>query len=45
MPGISPTSPTLFAALPRTALEFRGRGDSDYDPQPMRYNPLTYART
>ena len=25
------------------ALEFRGRGDSDYDPQPMRYNPLTYA--
>ena len=24
-------------------LEFRGRGDSDYDPQPMRYNPLTYA--
>jgi pimeloyl-ACP methyl ester carboxylesterase len=25
------------------APEFRGRGDSDYDPQPMRYNPLTYA--
>ena len=25
------------------ALEFRGRGTSDYDPQPMRYNPLTYA--
>lgn len=25
------------------ALEFRGRADSDYDPQPMRYNPLTYA--
>lgn len=24
-------------------LEFRGRGESDYDPQPMRYNPLTYA--
>ena len=26
------------------ALEFRGRGSSDYDPQPARYNPLTYAR-
>jgi pimeloyl-ACP methyl ester carboxylesterase len=26
------------------ALEFRGRGESDYDPQPARYNPLTYAR-
>jgi pimeloyl-ACP methyl ester carboxylesterase len=25
------------------ALEFRGRAQSDYDPQPMRYNPLTYA--
>jgi pimeloyl-ACP methyl ester carboxylesterase len=25
------------------ALEFRGRGDSQYDPLPMRYNPLTYA--
>lgn len=25
------------------ALEFRGRGESDYDPQPLRYNPLTYA--
>jgi len=25
------------------ALEFRGRADSDYDPQPMRYNPVTYA--
>ena len=25
------------------ALEFRGRADSNYDPQPMRYNPLTYA--
>jgi pimeloyl-ACP methyl ester carboxylesterase len=25
------------------ALDFRGRGDSDYDPQPARYNPLTYA--
>src|SRR4051794_6902884 len=24
-------------------LEFRGRADSDYDPQPIRYNPLTYA--
>jgi len=25
------------------ALEFRGRGQSDYDPLPARYNPLTYA--
>ena len=25
------------------SLEFRGRADSDYDPQPMWYNPLTYA--
>jgi pimeloyl-ACP methyl ester carboxylesterase len=25
------------------ALEFRGRGDSDYDPVPARYVPLTYA--
>jgi pimeloyl-ACP methyl ester carboxylesterase len=25
------------------ALDFRGRGSSDYDPLPMRYNPLTYA--
>src|SRR5205085_1189131 len=25
------------------ALDFRGRGDSDYDPQPARYTPLTYA--
>lgn len=25
-------------------LEFRGRGLSDYDPEPARYNPLTYAR-
>ena len=24
-------------------LDFRGRGDSDYDPLPARYNPLTYA--
>lgn len=24
-------------------LELRGRGGSDYDPQPARYNPLTYA--
>jgi pimeloyl-ACP methyl ester carboxylesterase len=24
-------------------LDFRGRGASDYDPLPMRYNPLTYA--
>ena len=26
------------------ALDFRGRGGSDYDPVPARYNPLTYAR-
>ena len=26
------------------ALDFRGRGESDYDPQPARYNPLSYAR-
>jgi pimeloyl-ACP methyl ester carboxylesterase len=25
------------------ALDFRGRADSDHDPLPMRYNPLTYA--
>ena len=25
------------------ALDFRGRGDSDYDPLPARYTPLTYA--
>jgi pimeloyl-ACP methyl ester carboxylesterase len=25
------------------ALDFRGRGGSDYDPQPERYTPLTYA--
>jgi len=25
------------------ALDCRGRGLSDHDPQPMRYNPLTYA--
>src|SRR4051812_38427978 len=25
------------------ALDFRGRGGSDYDPLPARYNPLTYA--
>jgi pimeloyl-ACP methyl ester carboxylesterase len=25
------------------ALEFRGRANSEYDPLPMRYNPLTYA--
>jgi pimeloyl-ACP methyl ester carboxylesterase len=25
------------------ALDFRGRADSDYDPIPARYNPLTYA--
>jgi pimeloyl-ACP methyl ester carboxylesterase len=26
------------------ALEFRGRGLSDYDPLPARYNPLVYVR-
>ena len=25
------------------APEFRGRGESEYDPSPKRYNPLTYA--
>src|SRR4029453_13176178 len=25
------------------ALDFRARGESDYDPLPARYNPLTYA--
>ena len=25
------------------ALEFRGRGESEYDPVPARYVPLTYA--
>lgn len=25
------------------ALDFRGRGESEYDPLPMRYNPLSYA--
>src|SRR5436305_14698974 len=25
------------------ALEFRGRGKSEYDPVPARYVPLTYA--
>ena len=25
------------------ALDFRGRGGSDYDPLPERYTPLTYA--
>jgi len=25
------------------APDFRGRGESDFDPQPGRYNPLTYA--
>src|SRR4051812_16773642 len=29
-----------FRAL---ALDFRGRGESDYDPLPARYSPLTYA--
>jgi pimeloyl-ACP methyl ester carboxylesterase len=50
LPGLTRNSRD-FAALaerysPRfrvLALEFRGRGASEYDPQPMRYNPLTYA--
>jgi pimeloyl-ACP methyl ester carboxylesterase len=25
------------------ALDFRGRAESDYDPLPARYNPITYA--
>jgi pimeloyl-ACP methyl ester carboxylesterase len=25
------------------ALEFRGRGESEYDPVPLRYTPITYA--
>jgi pimeloyl-ACP methyl ester carboxylesterase len=25
------------------ALDFRGRGESEFDPLPQRYNPLTYA--
>jgi pimeloyl-ACP methyl ester carboxylesterase len=25
------------------ALDFAGRGDSDFDPLPARYNPLVYA--
>ena len=50
LPGLTRNSRD-FAALaerhsPRfrvLALEFRGRAGSDYDLQPMRYNPLTYA--
>jgi|SRR5579884_332432 len=50
LPGLTRNSRD-FAALaerysPRfrvLALEFRGRAGSQYDPQPMRYNPLTYA--
>ena len=26
------------------ALDFRGRGQSEFDPEPARYNPLTYVR-
>jgi pimeloyl-ACP methyl ester carboxylesterase len=35
-----------FAAAGRRAiaLDVRGRGLSDRDPEPMRYNPLTYAQ-
>ena len=51
LPGLTRNSRD-FAALaerysPRLrvlALEFRGRAGSDYDPQAMRYNPLTYAK-
>ena len=50
LPGLTRNSRD-FAALaerysPRfrvLALEFRGRAGSDYDPEPMRYNPVTYA--
>jgi pimeloyl-ACP methyl ester carboxylesterase len=33
----------LSPGLRVIALDFRGRGESDYDPLPARYNPLTYA--
>jgi pimeloyl-ACP methyl ester carboxylesterase len=50
LPGLTRNAKD-FAALgerysPRfrvLAVEFRGRGESAYDSQPMRYNPLTYA--
>jgi pimeloyl-ACP methyl ester carboxylesterase len=50
LPGLTRNSRDFAAFAERysprfrvLALEFRGRGGSDYDPQPMRYNPLTYA--
>lgn len=50
LPGLTRNSRDFAALAERyspkfrvLALEFRGRGGSDYDPQPMRYNPLTYA--
>jgi pimeloyl-ACP methyl ester carboxylesterase len=50
LPGLTRNSRDFAAFAERysprfrvLALEFRGRGSSDYDPQPLRYNPLTYA--
>ena len=50
LPGLTRNSRDFAAFAERysprfrvLALEFRGRAGSDYDPQPMRYNPLTYA--
>jgi pimeloyl-ACP methyl ester carboxylesterase len=50
LPGLTRNSRDFAAFAERysarfrvLALEFRGRASSDYDPQPMRYNPLTYA--
>jgi pimeloyl-ACP methyl ester carboxylesterase len=50
LPGLTRNSRDFAALAERyspqfrvLALEFRGRADSDHDPQPMRYNPLTYA--
>src|SRR6185437_6323416 len=50
LPGLTRNAKD-FATLAETfspghrvlALEFRGRGESDYDPLPQRYVPLTYA--
>jgi pimeloyl-ACP methyl ester carboxylesterase len=50
LPGLTRNSRDFAAFAERysprfrvLALEFRGRAASAYDPQPMRYNPLTYA--
>lgn len=50
LPGLTRNSRDFAAFAERhsprfrvLALEFRGRAGSDYDPQPLRYNPLTYA--